>query len=169
MTDELIAQLKKIKLLATDVDGVLTDSGMYYAENGDEMKKFNTRDGMGMVLIREFGIKIAIITREETHIVERRALKLKISDLFQGATNKVAVMETLMKRHSLHWEEVAFIGDDVNDLELLKRVGFAAAPADAAPQNRKIVHYITEKKGGEGCVREICDMLLDVHNASIAL
>jgi 3-deoxy-D-manno-octulosonate 8-phosphate phosphatase (KDO 8-P phosphatase) len=167
MTKKNIARLKKIKLLATDVDGVLTDSGMYYAENGDEMKKFNTRDGMGMVMLRDFGIKVGIITREDTRIVERRAMKLKITDLFQGTRDKVAAMETLMKRHGLQWEEVAFIGDDVNDLALLKRVGFAAAPADAAPQNKKIAHYITEKKGGEGCVREICDMLLEVHNASI--
>ena len=94
-------------------------------------------------------------------------MKLKITDLFQGARDKVAAMETLMKRHGFLWEDVAFIGDDVNDLELLKRVGFAAAPADAAPQNKKIAHYITKKNGGEGCVREICDMLLEAHNASI--
>ncbi|MCX6138238.1 MAG: HAD hydrolase family protein [Ignavibacteriales bacterium] len=167
MTKKLISRLKKIKLLATDVDGVLTDSGMYYLENGEEMKKFNSRDGMGMVLLREYGIRVAIITREDTKLVERRAIKLKITDLFQGVRDKEVAMETLMKRHSLTWDDVAFIGDDVNDLELLKRVGFAAAPADAAPQNRKIVHYVTQKKGGEGCVREICDMLLEINNASI--
>jgi 3-deoxy-D-manno-octulosonate 8-phosphate phosphatase (KDO 8-P phosphatase) len=167
MTKKLISRLQKIKLLATDVDGVLTDSGMYYSENGDEMKKFNTRDGMGMVMLRECGIKVAIITREDTKIVERRAMKLKITDLFQGTRDKVAAMEMLMKRHGLRWEEVAYIGDDVNDLEVLKRVGFAVAPADAAPQNKKVVHFVTQKKGGEGCVREICDMLLEINNASV--
>ena len=101
MKKTLLPLLKKIKMLATDVDGVLTDSGMYYSENGDEMKKFSTRDGMGLVLLRKAGYKLAIITSEDTRIVERRAAKLKITDLFQGARDKVAAMEILMRRHSL--------------------------------------------------------------------
>jgi 3-deoxy-D-manno-octulosonate 8-phosphate phosphatase (KDO 8-P phosphatase) len=167
MTKEHRTRLKKIKLLATDVDGVLTDAGMYYSDNGDEMKKFNTRDGMGMTLLREQGIKVAIITREDSHIVERRAMKLKITDVFQGSRDKVVSMEVLLKRHNLQWDEAAYIGDDVNDLGVLKRVGFSAAPADAAVQNKSVVHYITKKKGGEGCVRELCDMLLEVNHAAI--
>lgn len=162
MKNTLLPRLKKIKLLATDVDGVLTDSGMYYSENGDELKKFNTRDGMGLVLLRNAGFKVAIVTSEETKIVERRAAKLEIADLFQGARNKVAALEVLMKRHALKWEEVAYIGDDVNDLEVMKRVGFAATPSDGTDKNKKIAHYVTKKKGGEGCVREICDMLLSL-------
>ncbi len=162
MKKSLLPRLKKIKLLATDVDGVLTDSGMYYSENGDEMKKFSTRDGMGLVLLRKAGYKLAIITAEDTKIVERRAAKLKITDLFQGARDKVAAMEILMKRHSLTWDEVAYIGDDVNDLEVMKRVGFAATPADATDENKKVAHYITKKNGGGGCVREICDLLLSL-------
>jgi len=156
----LLPRLKKIRMLATDVDGVLTDSGMYYSEQGDELKKFSTRDGMGLVLLRSAGYKLAIVTSEDTKIVERRAAKLKISDLVQGARDKVASMEMLMKRHSLTWDEVAYIGDDINDLEVMKRVGFAATPADGSDDNKKIAHYITKKKGGEGCVREVCDMLL---------
>ena len=159
MKKSLLPRLKKIKMLATDVDGVLTDSGMYYSERGDELKKFNTRDGMGMVLLRNAGYKLAIVTSEDTKIVERRAAKLKITDLVQGARDKVSAMELLMKRHSLTWEEVAYIGDDVNDLEVMGRVGFAATPADGTEQNKKIAHYITKKKGGGGCVREICDIL----------
>ena len=161
----LLPCLKKIKMLATDVDGVLTDSGMYYSENGDEMKKFNTRDGMGLVLLRKAGFKVAIVTSEDTKIVERRAAKLKITDLLQGARDKVAAMEVLMKRHSLTWDEVAYIGDDVNDLEVLKRVGFAATPSDATVENKKAAQYITKKKGGEGCVREICDILLTLRKS----
>ena len=159
----LLPRLKKIKMLATDVDGVLTDSGMYYSEQGDEMKKFSTRDGMGLVLLRNAGYKLAIITSEDTKIVERRAAKLKITDLFQGVRDKVAAMEIVMKRHSLTWEEVAYIGDDVNDLEVMKRVGFAVTPSDATDENKKVAHYIAKKKGGEGCVRELCDMLLTLH------
>ena len=162
MKKSLLPRLKKIKMLATDVDGVLTDSGMYYSENGDAMKKFNTRDGMGLVLLRKAGYHIAIITSEDTKIVERRAAKLKITDLIQGARDKVGAMEIVMKRHSLTWDEVAYIGDDVNDLELMKRVGFAATPADGTDQNKKIAHYITGKNGGSGCVREICDLLLSL-------
>jgi 3-deoxy-D-manno-octulosonate 8-phosphate phosphatase (KDO 8-P phosphatase) len=162
MKKSLLPRLRNIKMLATDVDGVLTDSGMYYSENGDEMKKFSTRDGMGLVLLRKAGYKLAIITSEDTKIVERRAAKLKITDLFQGARDKVAAMEILMKRHSLTWSEVAYIGDDVNDLEVMKRVGFAATPSDGTDQNKKIAHYITKKNGGGGCVREICDLLLEM-------
>lgn len=162
MKKSLLPRLKKIKMLATDVDGVLTDSGMYYSENGDEMKKFSTRDGMGLVLLRKAGYKLAIITSEDTKIVERRAAKLKITDLFQGARDKVAAMEILMKRHSLTWDEVAYIGDDVNDLEVMKRVGFAATPADGTDHNKRVAHYITKKNGGVGCVREICDLLLSL-------
>ena len=161
----LLPRLKKIKMLATDVDGVLTDSGMYYSEQGDEMKKFNTRDGMGLVLLRNAGYNLAIITSEDTKIVERRAAKLKITDLFQGARDKVAAMDIAMKRHSLTWEEVAYIGDDVNDLEVMKRVGFAATPSDGTDENKKVAHYITKKKGGEGCVRELCDMLLTLNKS----
>lgn len=166
MKKSILPRLKKIKMLATDVDGVLTDSGMYYSENGDEMKKFSTRDGMGLVLLRKAGYKLAIITSEDTKIVERRAAKLKITDLFQGARDKVAAMEILMKRHSLTWDEVAYIGDDVNDLEVMKRVGLALTPADGTDQNKKMAHYITKKNGGAGCVREICDLLLSLKKSN---
>ena len=160
MKNSLLPRLKKIKMLATDVDGVLTDSGMYYSENGDELKKFNTRDGMGLVLLRKAGFKVAIVTSEDTKIVERRAAKLKITDLFQGARDKVGALQILMKRHSLQWEEIAYIGDDINDLEVMKRVGFAVTPSDGTDQNKKGAHYVTKKKGGEGCVREVCDLIL---------
>ncbi|MDE3059219.1 MAG: HAD-IIIA family hydrolase [Bacteroidota bacterium] len=160
----LKSQLTKIKLFATDVDGVLTDGGMYYSENGTELKKFNTRDGMGMVLLRNAGISIAIITSEDTEVVRRRAEKLQVKDLIQGAKDKVAAMEKLLARRSLAWNEIAYIGDDVNDTELLKRVGFAATPADGIERNKAIAHYVTKKKGGEGCVREVCDLLLQLHS-----
>lgn len=158
----LLTKLKQIKLLATDVDGVLTDAGMYYSSDGVELKKFSTRDGMGLVLLQQAGFVTAIITSEDTAIVKNRAAKLQIENLFQGCKNKVEAMELLLKKYSLTWNEAAFIGDDVNDLELLKRVGFAATPADGTIKNKKFAHYITKKKGGEGCVRELCDMLLEI-------
>ncbi len=162
MKKSLTAKLKKIKLLATDVDGVLTDSGAYYSEDGVELKKFSVRDGMGMVLLRKAGYKIAIVTTENTKIVEKRAQRLQVDDLHQGVVDKMATIELLLKKYSLTWEEVAFIGDDINDIPVMKRVGFAATPANGTALNKKIAHYITKNNGGHGCVREVCDLLLNL-------
>lgn len=161
MNKTIAAKLKKIKLLAIDVDGVLTDAGAYYSENGIELKKFSVRDGMGMVLLRKAGFKVAIVTTEKTKIAEMRARRIQVDDLYQGVAKKVEAIEDLLKKYSLRWDEVAFIGDDINDVPVLQRVGFAAAPADATALNKKYAHYISTKNGGHGCVREICDMLLE--------
>ncbi len=146
---------KQIKLLAMDVDGVLTDGSMYYSENGDELKKFNTRDGMGIQLLRENGIKIAIITKENTQLVERRSKKLNVDDLFQGADNKLLALEELKNKYDLDYSEIAYVGDDVNDMPVLKKVGLSICPNDAINDVKTICNYITEKNGGEGVIREI--------------
>lgn len=152
--------LKELKLFATDVDGVLTDAGMYYGESGEELKKFNTRDGMGIKLLQAEGLITAIITRESTKIVERRGKKLGIQEVFQGATDKAAVLLHLSQKYGIPYEQMAYMGDDVNDLEALKIVGFAAAPADGVEQVRQVVHYVCQRKGGEGAVREVIDEIL---------
>ena len=152
--------LRGIRVFATDVDGVLTDAGMYYSESGDEWKKFHTRDGMGMKLLQKAGLITAIITQESTKIVMRRAQKLTIPEVHQGAYDKLAVLKDLIARHGLTMEQVAYIGDDVNDLQVLGAVGFSACPADGIPQVQKTVRYICKKKGGEGAVREIADLIL---------
>lgn len=146
---------KQIKMLALDVDGVMTDCGMYYSENGDELKKFNTRDGMGIQLLRENGIKIAIITKEKTKIVERRAKKLNVDDLFQGADNKLLALEELKNKYDLDYSEIAYVGDDVNDIPVLKKVGISICPNDAITDVKKICEYVTKKEGGNGVIREI--------------
>ncbi len=151
---------KELKLFATDVDGVLTDAGMYYGESGEELKKFNTRDGMGIKLLQAEGVIIAMITGEHTKIVARRAKKLGIVEVFQGAKDKVAVLTHLSEKLSIPFEQMAYMGDDVNDVEALQAVGYAAAPADCVDQVRQVVHYICRKKGGEGVVREVIDMIL---------
>ncbi len=156
------AKLKKIKMLVSDVDGVLTDGGAYYSDEGIELKKFNIRDGMGIVLLQKAGFKVAIVTTEKTKIVERRAERLKVTDLYQGVTHKVAAVEELMKKHGLVWQQVAFIGDDINDIPVLKKVGFAAAPANATAINKKLADYVCSCNGGHGAVREVCDLLLDL-------
>jgi N-acylneuraminate cytidylyltransferase len=162
MNKVLTAKLKKIKLLAMDVDGVLTDAGAYYSEDGVELKKFNIRDGMGIVLLRKAGYKIAFVTTENTKIVEKRAERLQVDDLHQGIFRKTDAIEKLIQKYSLKWEEIAFIGDDINDIPVLKKVGFAAAPANATTLNKKNADYVTKSDGGHGAVREVCDLLLDL-------
>ncbi len=153
----------RIKLFLCDVDGTLTDGGMYYSENGDELKKFNTRDGMGFQLLREAGIKTGIITSENTQIVANRAKKLKVDYLYQGKRDggKLAVAMDICKDMGITLDEIAYIGDDINCIELLSQVGLAACPVDAClgvknVPNIKVMH----KKGGDGCVREFIDMLV---------
>lgn len=157
--------LRKIRLFATDVDGVLTDAGMYYSESGEEMKKFNTRDGMGIKLLQRAGLITAIVTQERTKLVARRGEKLAIPEVHQGVMNKLELIRDMAGRHGLSMEQVAYIGDDVNDLEALKAVGFSATPADGLPQVAAVVHYICTKKGGEGAVREIIEMILEAQAA----
>ena len=158
--------LQRIRLFATDVDGVLTDAGMYYAESGDEWKKFNTRDGMGIKLLQRAGIITAIVTQERTKLVARRAEKLAIPELHQGVMDKLLLVSEMAVRHGLTLSQVAYIGDDINDLETLKAVGFSATPADGMPQVAAAVDYICQKKGGEGAVREIIEMILEAQGAN---
>lgn len=158
--------LQQIRLFATDLDGVLTDGGMYYAESGDEWKKFNTRDGMGIKLLQRAGLITAIVTQERTNLVARRAEKLAIPELHQGVMDKLLCVREMAARHGLILSQVAYIGDDINDLETLKAVGFSATPADGMPQVAAVVDYICQKKGGEGAVREIIEMILKAQGPS---
>lgn len=161
----LHSRLSKIKMLIMDVDGVHTDTGMYYSENGDELKKFNTRDGKGIELIRDKGFLTAFITGEETELVRRRAAKLKIDFVFQGIRHKSPILDEILDRTGLDAEQVAYIGDDVNDIDVMQRVGLAITTRDGAAQNKRIADYETKAKGGEGAVREVCDMLLEVRGS----
>jgi len=154
---------QKIKLFLTDVDGVLTDAGMYYSENGDELKKFNTHDGKGLERLRNTGIKTGIITSEDTKIVARRAKKLKVDHLAQGkhGMGKLDIAKEICAKENVNLSETSYIGDDVNCMELLKAVGFAACPADALPAVKNIPGImVLEKKGGEGVVREFAEIIL---------
>jgi len=159
--------LKRIRLFATDVDGVLTDAGMYYSESGEEMKKFNTRDGMGIKLLQRAGIITAIVTQERTKLVARRGEKLMIPEVHQGVMDKLALVREMTARHGLSLNQVAYIGDDVNDVATLKAVGFSATPADGMPQAVAAVDYVCVKKGGEGAVREIIEMILEAQHKSV--
>ena len=147
----------EIKLFLSDVDGTLTDGGMYYSENGDELKKFNTRDGMGFQMLRERGIKTGIITSENMALNKRRFEKLKVDFLVQGKRNggKLEAAREICATLGISLSEVAYIGDDVNDVELLTEVGFAACPSDACGEVKAVSGIrVMTRKGGEGCVRE---------------
>ena len=160
-------KVPQIKLFLTDVDGVLTDAGMYYSENGDELKKFNTHDGKGMELLRNAGLKTGIITSENTKIVERRAQKLKVDYLSQGrhGKGKLSVAKDFCDQAGVSLAETAYIGDDINCLNLLTEVGMAACPANALSRIKKIPGILLlERKGGEGVVREFAEYILR-HNA----
>lgn len=154
---------KRIKLFLSDIDGTLTDGGMYYSENGDELKKFNTRDGMGMNMLQKRGIKVGIITSEDRQLNQRRAEKLHIDFFSQGKVDggKLQVATEIVEKMGISLSEVAYIGDDINCLQLLSSVGFAGCPSDAAEKIKCIPNIeIMQKKGGDGCVREFCDKIL---------
>jgi N-acylneuraminate cytidylyltransferase len=156
---------KKIKLFLTDVDGVMTDAGMYYSENGDEMKKFNSQDGLGMRLLREAGIRTGIITTENTKLVERRAAKLKVDYLSQGRRDggKLEAAMDICQKEGISLEEVAYIGDDMNCIELLSSVGYAACPANAVTAVKSLPGIIIlQKRGGDGAVREFTEWILNL-------
>ena len=153
-----------IRLFLTDVDGTLTDGGMYYTSTGDTMKKFNTRDGMGLQLMQRAGVKVGIVTSENTEIVNRRAEKLGLDYLVQGRRDggKLAAVRDICAEMGITLEETAYIGDDVNCAELLRHAGIAACPADAMPQVKAIPGIrVMTLKGGDGCVREFINQLLE--------
>ncbi len=153
-------RMRKIRLVASDVDGCLTDSGMYYAEHGEEIKKFNTRDGLGFRLLREAGYQTAIITLENTALMQRRAAKMGVEELHQSASDKVAVMAGILRRYGLDWSEVAYLGDDRGDLALLAQVGVSACPADAIVEARETVDLVLQSPGGAGAFREFAEQIL---------
>lgn len=149
------------KLVITDIDGVWTDGGMYYTAEGDMMKKFSVRDGWGVAMLRQHGIETVIMTGENMQIVVQRAMKLRIKEhCYIGVRNKLKLAEQLCAELHLSLQDIAFIGDDINDLPLLRAVGFSAAPADASDYIQKEVDYVTNRKGGQGAFREFVEKIL---------
>lgn len=158
---KVVERAKHIRLVLSDVDGVLTDGGVYYSARGEEMKRYNVRDGMGMNRLRDHGIEVGIVTRENTSIVSRRAEKLNISLLYEGAIDKLKILTDIEKKTGFDSTAIAFIGDDVNDLEVLRSVGLSASPRDALPNVRAAVHYVCSLDGGSGAFREFADLILE--------
>lgn len=154
--------MKKPKLILTDIDGVWTDGGMYYDQTGNEWKKFHTYDSAGVLFAHQNEIPVGIITGEDTEIVARRAAKLKIDYLFQGVKNKLEVAENLCKELNISLDEVAYIGDDLGDVELLKNVGISATPNSAPEYIKKYSQMLLTKNGGEGVFREFVEKILGI-------
>ena len=152
--------LKKIRALVLDVDGVLTDGGMYYGPAGEGLKRFNVKDGLGLRMIGEAGLAIALISGENSEILKRRAEKLKIENVFVGIEDKLATLKEFLATRQIGLDEVAYVGDDLNDLGVLGAVGLPIAVSDAVPQVRKAAKWITSRRGGDGAVREVCDLIL---------
>jgi len=147
------------KLILTDIDGVWTDGGMYYDQTGNEWKKFNTSDSAGVLFCKKINIPVGIITGEDTEIVKRRAEKLKIDFLYQGVSNKVAIASEICEKLKISLTEVAYIGDDLGDIELLTKVGISAAPKNAPEYVKAKVNFVTTKEGGEGAFREFVETI----------
>jgi 3-deoxy-D-manno-octulosonate 8-phosphate phosphatase (KDO 8-P phosphatase) len=161
-------QLKKIKFLIVDVDGVLTDGGIIIDSNGVETKRFNVQDGLGLMLWKKSGFKSAIISARHSDVVEHRAKDLQIDKFFVGVSPKIDAYRELVKEWKMKDGEVCFIGDDLPDLEILKRVGFAASVDNAVFEVKSIAQYVSPKKGGEGAVREIIELILKAQGKNIA-
>jgi len=164
MKQELIDRAARVKLLILDIDGVMTDGRIIYSVYGDELKFFDVQDGFGITLLNRAGIKSAIITAKKSRIVKLRARDMRVAKAYQGYMDKLIPFEQALKRFKVTPEEVCFIGDDLIDIPVLKRVGFAVAVPNAVEEVKQIAHHITSKTGGRGAVREICDLILKSQN-----
>ena len=154
-------KIKKIKLLILDVDGVMTDGGMFFTAQGDEIKKFNTKDGMGILKLRDSEIEVGIISSGfSSEIVQRRADMLGIKNCYVGRDSKMSVLQSWIEEKKLSLNEIAMIGDDINDKEVMSNVGLSACPADSVNEIKSIAHVILKHKGGEGCIREFIENYL---------
>lgn len=152
-----------IKLLILDVDGVMTDAGMYYSENGDILKKFNAKDGMGILQLTKTGFQVGVISSGfKGDLVKQRADLLKIQHFYLGREHKLVVLKAWCEKLNISLDEVAMIGDDVNDLEIMQHIGYSACPSDAANHVLEKADCILSKKGGEGCIREFIEDVMGI-------
>jgi 3-deoxy-D-manno-octulosonate 8-phosphate phosphatase (KDO 8-P phosphatase) len=159
-TDAVMARAARTKLMIFDVDGVLTDGGLYYGADGETIKRFNVMDGLGIKFLQQYGIVTAIISARQSPIVARRAADLGIAHVYQGSHNKDQALQNLLHITGQTLDSCGFLGDDVVDLPILTQVGFAASVANGHPEVTRRVHYVTRAAGGHGAAREICDLLL---------
>lgn len=162
---ELRRRAANLKFILTDCDGVLTDTGVYYSHNGEELRRFSVRDGMGVQRLRECGIETAIISKENSLAIRKRAEKLVMRQIYLGVNNKLANLPEILEQNQVELDHLAYIGDDVNDLEIIDaigRVGLTAAPSDAMPQVQAVVHYCTNVRAGHGAFRDFAEWIISL-------
>jgi 3-deoxy-D-manno-octulosonate 8-phosphate phosphatase (KDO 8-P phosphatase) len=159
---QLIKKAKQIRYLLLDVDGVMTNGMLFFDENGNELKSFSVYDGHGIVLLRSADIRVGILSGRTSPVVTWRAKELRIEDVYQGVFDKITAYETILKKHRLQDDEVAYIGDDLIDLPILRKVGLSVAVPNAVDLVKKEVDWVTSRRGGEGAVREVIDFILSV-------
>jgi len=159
-SDQINSKCKKIKLVLTDVDGVLTDGGRYFSEQGEILKKFHVRDGMGVNILLRNGIKTAIVTKENSKIVKKWAREMNVSKVYSGVIKKERKLTKIKNDYGLKSDQIAYIGDDVNDIDLFKKIGFSACPLNGVILAKKNVDYVCKLNGGEGAFREVIDLIL---------
>ena len=160
VSPELQERFKKVKLVIFDNDGVLTDGRIVYGDYGDELKFFDVQDGHGMVMLHRAGLRTVILSAKKSKINRKRAKELMISEVFEKAVDKLKVYEKILKKFKVAPEEICYVGDDLIDLPVMRRVGVAAAVSNAVDEVKEAAHYVTQKSGGRGAVREVADLLL---------
>jgi len=164
-SDEIIERARKIKILVLDVDGVMTDGRLIYGTYGNELKNFDVNDGLGVFLVKRSGLKCVILTAKASRVVAKRARELKIDKVYHDFHYKIHALRDMRKRFKVSDDEICFVGDDVIDIPVLKRVGLAVCPPNAMEAVKEYAHLLTEKPGGRGAVREVCDLLLRAQGA----
>jgi 3-deoxy-D-manno-octulosonate 8-phosphate phosphatase (KDO 8-P phosphatase) len=162
LSPDLEERIREVRLLLLDVDGVLTEGGLYYANSGDELKRFDVKDGAGLWIASKNGLEVGLLTGKTSALVEKRAQEFGMKRVRQGAVEKSAALEELLADGVHPLKAVAYMGDDVLDLPVIRRVGFSACPADAHDEVKGRVHYVCSKPGGHGAVREVVDLILSV-------
>ena len=160
----LLSRSKLIRLIAFDVDGVMTDGGLYFSDSGEEFKRFNSLDGHGIKMLRASGVEVAIITGRTSHCVETRAKNLGITHVFQGVENKLEAMVGLLNKLKISRDAAAYMGDDVVDLTVMRHVGLAISVPESPLLVRKHSHYVTQRGGGHGAVREACELIMSAQD-----
>ena len=164
---DLKTTASNIKLLAFDVDGVMTDGSITYDENGIEYKTFNAKDGHGLAKMAKSGFITAIITGRNNGTVDKRATDLRVTEVYQGVKNKLPILEAIMQKYELDYSQVAYMGDDEPDIQILEKVAIAACPSDAVNRVKGVCNFVSSKDGGKGAVRELCDLVFDANKDNI--
>jgi len=160
-----LRKAKPVRLLIMDVDGVLSDGRLFFSDNGEELKSFSSRDGLGLVALQRYGVELAIITGRTSELLKQRAQQLGIKHLFQGQDRKITVYKQLIKSLKLQDSQVCYIGDDWNDLAIMSQVGLAATVADAEPEVCKRADWVSSRNGGRGAVRELCHLIMQAQGS----